>query len=55
MNYILVMIIINSAGSSVTSQSIKFYSQAACLKAMSRVVDMEKHFTVKAICVEESL
>lgn len=55
MSYILVMIILNSTGSSVASHSVKFSSQSACLKAMSRVIDMEKHFTVKAICVEENL
>jgi len=53
MSFILIMIIVN--GSAVSSQSVKFYSQTACLKAMQQVVELETRFVVKATCVAESL
>jgi hypothetical protein len=55
MNFYLILIILNSSGSSITSQTVKFYSQTACLKAMQKVVETEKRFTVRAVCVQESL
>jgi hypothetical protein len=54
MNYILILVMTTSSG--ITSQSIRFNSQPACLQAMSRVIDdMEKHLKIKAVCVQESL
>lgn len=54
MSYILIMIIMNSSGSSITSQNIEFQSNSACLEAIQKVVSMEKWFTVKATCVKNT-
>jgi hypothetical protein len=53
MTYILIMITLNSSGSSITSQSVRFSSQNLCLQAMSKVIDLEYQFKVKAVCVQE--
>lgn len=52
---VLIMIVIN-VGLSVeviSTQHIRFSSNNACLRAMQKLVDMEKEFKVKAICVSE--
>lgn len=55
MSYILIMIVINVGLSveSISTQHIRFNSHNACLQAMQKLVDMEKGFKVKAICVPE--
>lgn len=55
MSYILIMIVLNSSGSSIGTHSVKFLTNNACLQAMQKVVGLEKHFTVKAVCVQEVL
>lgn len=53
MTYILIMIILDTRGSAITSQSVRFASQNLCLQAMSKVIDLENHFKVRAVCVQE--
>lgn len=53
MSYILIMIVLNSSG--IGTHSVKFLTNNACLQAMQKVVGLEKHFTVKAVCVQEVL
>lgn len=53
MTYILIIIALNSSGSAITTQSIKFESNISCLQAMQKLVDMEGHFKIKATCVKE--
>lgn len=55
MSYILIMIVLNSSGSSIGTHSVKFLTNNACLQAMQKVIGLEKHFTVKAVCVQEVL
>jgi len=56
MNFILIMIVLNSGGTApVATQHIKFQSHNACLQAMQKVIGLEKNFTVKATCVQEIL
>lgn len=55
MNFILIMIVLNSSGSSIDTHSIKFLSNNACLQAIQKVVSLERGFTVKATCVQEIL
>lgn len=51
--YMLLLVILNSSGSSVTSQAIKFDDQPLCLKAMSEVLDMEKNVgKIRARCLK---
>lgn len=54
MSYILIMVILNSSGSSITTQNIKFQSNAACLEAIGKLINMERNFTVKAVCVKST-
>lgn len=56
MNFILIMIVLNSSGTTpVAAQHIKFSSHNACLQAMQKLIGLEKNFTVKATCVQEVL
>jgi len=56
MSYVLIMILLNSSGvEPKATQHIKFSSQQACLQALQKLVDLEKNFTVKAVCVPEML
>jgi hypothetical protein len=51
--YMLLLIILNSSGHSVTSQTIQFPDQPSCLKAMSETIDMEKNVgTIRARCLK---
>ena len=52
--YILIVLVITTTGS--TMNHIKFNSSVACLEAMARVLEFERHGAVKVIktqCVKE--
>lgn len=51
----LILVILTSKG--VTTNTINFSSESACLKAISRVIDMEQKnsLTIKARCVKYEL
>lgn len=52
--HILLVIIISSTGS-LTTNSIKFQSEKACLQAINELINVEdtKKFKVRARCVKE--
>jgi hypothetical protein len=53
---ILILVILNSSGSSITTNSINFSSESACLKAINKIIDMESRgITIKARCVKYEL
>lgn len=53
--FVLLVIVLNSSGSSVTSQSIIFDNEVRCLEAISKVLELEKgrSVTVKARCLKQ--
>jgi hypothetical protein len=51
MTYILLLIIMNSSGSSVAAHSVEFSSSATCLKALGDLVESEKYHRVTGRCV----
>jgi hypothetical protein len=51
MSYILIMIVMNSAGSSIATQSIGFQTSTSCLQAVQKLVEMEPKFKITATCV----
>lgn len=55
MSYILIMILLDSSGiTPVATQNIKFQSNAACLEALGKLINMERNFKVKAVCVKST-
>lgn len=52
--YILILLIAFADNSrTMSSLSQEFESEASCLKAISKVVDFEPKFKVKAVCVKK--
>ncbi len=54
--FILLVIILNSSGSSITSQTVTFSSESDCLQAISKVIDLERTGgvgSVKARCMKK--
>lgn len=51
--FILILIVMNSAGSSISSNKIRFSNESTCLKAINKLVQLEKGFVVKATCVKD--
>jgi hypothetical protein len=53
----LILVILNSSSGSITTNSINFSSEVACLNALGKVLEMEKKSTVqiKARCVKYEL
>jgi hypothetical protein len=54
--FILLVIILNSSGSSITSQTVTFSSESNCLQAISKVIDLERTGgvgSVKARCMKK--
>lgn len=55
MSYILIMVLLNSGGTTpVATQHIKFQSNAACLEAIGKLINMERNFKVRATCVKST-
>jgi len=52
--FILFLIVLNSSGSSVSSSNARFESEISCLKAIEKLLTMEKQFgiRVQARCVK---
>lgn len=53
--FILFLIVLNSSQSSISSSNVKFSNEMACLKAISKLLEMEKKFGVhvQARCVKD--
>ena len=53
--YILLLVILNSSGSSVTTTSIKFNSETNCLMAINEILKLEDRnkLRVQARCLKE--
>jgi hypothetical protein len=53
MNHILILIVTLNSGISVTS--VRFHSEETCLRAIGKLIDMEKIGSpkIKATCVRE--
>jgi hypothetical protein len=53
--YLLFLIVLNSSGSSVSTNASKFNSESNCLQAISKILEMESRngVRIQARCVKE--
>ena len=52
--YILILLLsVNGSSTAISSLSQEFESEAGCLKAISKVMDFEPKFKVRAVCVKK--
>lgn len=49
--YILILIISSTLNGSITSSSVEFHNEMDCLKAIPKILELEKGFRVKATCI----
>jgi|LakMenEpi03Aug12_release.lakeMendotaPanAssembly.Ray.scaffolds.fasta_scaffold123535_2 hypothetical protein len=54
MEYLLYLIVINSLGTSISTNVSTFNSESTCLQAISKLIDMEKNgIKIKARCIRK--
>jgi hypothetical protein len=51
--FVLILVLLNSSGGAISSNEIRFSSESSCLKAINKLVQLERGFTVKATCVKD--